>query len=116
MAFENFNPGRLNKKITIFKPGSTMQDEDGFEIEGQEEEILTCHAQVSDESGSKAIESGSEFSVAKRRFLIRWTKKALNTDMYVRYNGADYEIVRPPNTYGDGGQFIELWTQLKEMV
>ena len=116
MAFENFNPGRLNKRITIFKPGASEPDEDGFDVVGEEEEILSCHAQVTDESGTKAIESGSEFSVARRRFLIRHTKKALNTDMWIRYNGEDYEIVRPPNTYGDGGRFIELWTERRVRV
>ena len=114
--FSHFNPGRLDKIIEIVSITSSAPDEDGFETEGSEETILRCHAQISDESGAKALASGSEFSVMKRRFLIRWTDIKITTDMYVRYTGEDYAIIRPPDTYGDSRQFIEIWTEQKKRV
>ena len=121
-GFGNFNPGELNRMISIILPGSTEEDDEGFEVVGTETVICRCHAKVTDESGTKALEPGSEFSVSKRRFLIRWPGVEVNTDMYVRYKprgsetAKDYKIVRPPNPYGDGGCFMEIWTELREMV
>ena len=115
-AFTHFNPGNLKKVIQIIGIGSSTPDEDGFETAGTEEVVATCRAQVTDESGTKALASGSEFSVAKRRFLIRDPRMEITTDMFVRYAGNDYAIVRPPNSYGDSGDFVEIWTELKKRV
>lgn len=113
-AFTHFDPGNLRKKIQIIKIGSSKPDEDGFDTAGSEEVVAECRAQVTNESGSRALESGSDFSVAKKRFLIRDPRRPVNTDMLIRYAGEDYSIVRPPNTYGDSREFIEIWTELKK--
>ncbi len=121
MAFENFNPGTLNRTIQIILPGSSEEDSEGFETVGSETVIRECRAQVQDESGTRAIQAGSDFSVSRRRFLIRWTSAEINTDMFVRYTPRgktepeDYQIVRPPNPYGDGGRFMEIWTERREL-
>ena len=115
-AFTHFNPGNLKKSIQIVAISGSTIDEDGFETKGAEEVIATCRAQVTDESGTKALASGSDFSVAKRRFLIRDPRKPITTDMWVRYSGDDYAIIRPPNTYGDSRDFMEIWTELKKRV
>ena len=121
-GFDQFQPGELNRIISIYLPGATTQDDDGFETKGAETLILKCHAKVTDESGTAALQSGSEFSVSRRRFLIRWVNTEINTDMFVRYKPRgssvtkDFKIVRPPNPYGDAGRFMEIWTELREMV
>lgn len=114
-AFNNFNPGELNRKIEIILPGASMQDEDGFETTGEETRIIRCSAKVTEETGTKALASGTEFSVIRYRFLIRDPKKAVTTDMMVRYKGQLYQIVRPPGTF-DSGRFMEIWTEAKEQV
>lgn len=164
MAFEDFNPGKLNKRISIVSFASTSnpytvtgsmlteeggavltednghialepeyrmpdeQDDFGFAADDDEAEkakvaeadpadeptvVLTCWAMVTDETGTKAAESGTEFATARRRFLIRHTTKQITTDMMVSYNGSYYAIVRPPCTYGDSKRYIEIWTERK---
>lgn len=118
--FEDFNPGELNKRIQIVQlVETTEQDDWGFAPDdGQDEPVVVheCWAKVSDESGTKALENASEFSVAKRRFFIRHTATAITTEMMVKYGGSYYSIVRPPTTYGDSGRFMEIWTVKKERV
>ena len=118
--FEDFNPGELNKRISIVRPAvDAEQDSWGFSPDDGKsgpETILSCWARVTDESGAKALENGTEFSVARRRFLIRHTSTEITTDMYVQYKGDLYAIVRPPSTFGDSGRFVEIWTERKEHV
>ena len=45
---------------------------------------------------------------ARVRFLIRYTRKKIDRKMFVRYKGLDYEIIYL-NTYGDSGEYMELW-------
>lgn len=118
MAFDNFDPGELNKWIVIIKYEQFGEkDEEGFDSDESERVVIRgCWAKVSDESGTTSIKSGTEFSEAKRRFLIRYTPTEITTDMLVEYSGKTYSIVRPPNTYGDSGRFIEIWTKIREMV
>lgn len=117
MAFEGFDPGELNKKIEIIRYDRVESlNSRGFaeDTTVQETVVRTCWAKVSDESGSKAMENGTEFSIARRRFLIRYRPVEITTDMLIRYAGKTYSIVRPPNPYGDDGRFMEIWTVRKE--
>ena len=117
MAFEGFDPGELNKKIEIIKYDRVESTTGrGFATSTQAVEtvVRTCYAKITDESGTKALESGTEFSVAKRRFLVRYTPVEITTEMLVRYKGKTYSIVRPPNPYGDSGRFLEIWTEKAE--
>lgn len=106
---------KLNKRIQIVKQVSGSVDAEGFETELIEELVWECWAQVSETSGSELIKAGAEFSETKKRFLVRNTPVQINTDMLIRYNGADYNIVLI-NTYGDNHRFTEIWTQRKELV
>lgn len=121
-GFNNFNPGTLNRVIQIILPGSSEEDSEGFEVRGEEKLIRKCRARVQDENGAKALEAGSDFSVSRRRFFIRWTPAEITTDMFIRYTPRgktapeDYKIIRPPNPYGDGGRFMEIWTERRELV
>ena len=46
---------------------------------------------------------------------MRWTPVKINTDMVVRYEGKEYNIVYP-NVYNDGREYAEIWTELSERV
>lgn len=72
------NPGELDKRIQIIKITIGEYDSDGFPIDS-EEVIRTCYARVTDTSGSELIKANSEFSQAKRRFLIRYTDTEISS-------------------------------------
>ena len=108
----NINPGELNKKIQIMLEENTGQDEDGFPT-NTEKVVRSCHAKVSYTSGKEIIQAGSEFSQAKKRFLVRYTPKEITTAMFVRYAGKDHNIVYV-NPYGDSKEYLEIYTELEE--
>lgn len=108
------NPGELNKRIEIYLIREDETNENGFPIR-TETLVRRCAARLSDTSGAELRKSGSEFSDAKRRFLVRWTPTEINTDMIVRYAGKDYDI-EYVNPYGDGREYVEIWTKLEERV
>lgn len=108
----NVNPGELNKKIQIIKKEET-QNENGFPIP-DDKVIRTCFAKYSNTSGTEIIKAGTEFSSAKMRFLVRYSPIQIDTDMFVRYAGKDYNI-EYINPYGDNREYLEIWTSLTEM-
>lgn len=108
----NVNPGELNKKIQIIQK-EEQEDEDGFPVLS-DKVIRTCWARYSNTSGSEIIKAGTEFASAKARFLIRYSSVPINEDMFVRYQGKDYNI-EYINPYGDSKEYMEIWTSLKEM-
>jgi SPP1 family predicted phage head-tail adaptor len=109
------NPGELNKKIQIIKKVSPGINENGFPLPAKEEIVRKCWAKVSNTSGSEIVKANSEFSEAKKRFLIRYSGKPVDTDMILRYAGKDYDI-KYINTYGDEKEFMEIWTSISERV
>lgn len=106
------NPGELNKKIRIIKK-EEMQNENGFPV-AADHIVRTCWAKYSNTSGTEILKAGTEFSSAKARFLVRYNPIEIDTDMFVRYAGKDYNI-EYVNPYGDSKEYIEIWTSLKEM-
>ena len=86
------NPGELDKKIQIIQKVSGGTNSNGFPIPLKEEVVRTCCAKVTNTSGSEIIKANSEFAQAKKRFLVRYSSKAIHTDMVVRYQGKDHEI------------------------
>ena len=108
----NINPGELNKRIQIILDENTEQDEDGFP-ESKEKVIRSCYAKVSYTSGKEMIQAGSEFSRAKKRFLVRCTPQEVTTAMFVRYAGKDHDIVYV-NPYGDSREYLEIYTEIEE--
>lgn len=109
----NINPGKLDKKIQIIKI-QEKQDKDGFPALS-ESVVRECFAKYSKTSGSEIIKSGTEFSDARARFLVRHSPIEIDTDMFVRYAGKDYNI-EYINTYGDSREYTEIWTTLREMA
>lgn len=110
----NINPGELNKKIQIVRKNSDSRDADGYPME-QIEAIRECYAKFTQQSGSEIQKDDSEFGNAKTRFLVRHSSIAINTDMYVLYSGRYYDI-QYINTYGDSGEYAEIWCRLSERV
>lgn len=106
------NPGELSKKIQIIKKEET-QNENGFPV-AADHIVRTCWAKYSNTSGTEILKAGTEFSSAKARFLVRYSPTEIDTDMFVRYAGKDYNI-EYVNPYGDSKAYIEIWTSLKEM-
>ena len=109
------NIGKLNKRIQIVKLVSGGVDAEGYDTDEIEELVWECWAQVSQTSGTELIKADAELSDEKKRFLIRYAPVMINTDMLIRYNGEDYNILLI-NTYGDNKEFTELWTEKKELV
>lgn len=106
----NVDPGQLKKKIQIIKRVETV-DADGYRTY-TETVVHTAYADFSRKSGKEVYEYHADFSEVRARFLIRYTKKAIDRKMIIRYAGNDYEI-EYVNDYGDTREFIELWAVLK---
>ena len=109
------NIADLNKRIKFMKLEAGGRDEEGFETEGTEVLIRECWAKVSQTSGTELIKAGAEFSEEKKRFLVRYTSVPIDTDMFIRYAGADYDIILV-NTYGDNHEYTEVWTERRTLV
>lgn len=109
------NPGELDKPIEIVLVSEGEEtNKNGFPVK-TETLIRKCFAKVTNTSGAEIQKANSEFSDAKKRFLVRWTPAEVNTDMVVRYGGKDHDIVYV-NPYGDGREYLEIWTELSERV
>ena len=109
------NPGELNKEIQIIQKISRGTNSNGFPLAEEEKIVRTCHAKVSNTSGSELIRANSEFSQAKKRFLVRYSEKEISTDMIIRYQGKDHDI-KYINPYGDNKEYLEIWTEITERV
>lgn len=107
------NPGELKKRIEIIQTVSVGQDSDGFPAPSEKKVVRKCFAKVTNTSGGEIARANSEFSEAKKRFMIRYSDAEINTDMTVRYKGKEYEI-KYVNPYGEGKEYLEIWTNLTE--
>lgn len=107
------NPGELDKKIQIVRFIKT-EDADGFDT-AEEEVVRRCWAKVSNTSGTEMIKANAEFAEVKKRFLVRASGALIDTDMAVKYHGKLYGIVYI-NNYSDDNEYLEIWTEMKELV
>ena len=108
----NVNPGELNKRIQIIRY-TESKNANGFPTGKTGTVVRTCWAKFSMKSGTELLRSGSEISEAKQRFLVRDNGTEIIPHMVVRYKGKEYNIVYV-NTYGDNGEYIEMWTETSE--
>ena len=107
----NINPGELNKRIK-FVTTTNGTDENGFPI--PEETIHhECWAKVSNTSGSEIIKANAEFSEVKTRFLIRYTKKAIDRVWMIIFGGNSYDITYT-NDYEFSHEYIEIFATLRK--
>ncbi len=107
----NINPGEFKKKIDIIEIVND-QDKDGFPIQTNRV-VHSCWAKFSRTSGTELVRANADFSEVAARFLIRFTKKEINTKMYVRYAGKLYDILYI-NNYEDSDEYIEIWGRIRE--
>ena len=106
------NPGELNKKIQIILRTSGGQDDDGFDTSETETVIRKCRAQVRNISGKELIAGGRELTEAKKRFLVRYTKTKITTQMIIQYAGDEYDI-QYANLWQENKDYIEIWAELR---
>ena len=97
--------GELNRRIQIIEK-TFDQNAAGYGKDG-EKPVYSCWAKVSKTSGTEQVKANADFGQEKVRFLIRWTSKAIDRKMFVRYGGRDYEI-EYINDYA-GRQYMEIW-------
>ena len=107
------NTGELDKKIQIVQLIKT-EDADGFDTVA-EKVVRSCCAKVSNTSGTEMIKANAEFAEVKKRFLVRASSTEIDTDMAVKYHGKLYGIVYN-NNYADDNEYLEIWTEMKELV
>lgn len=108
----NINPGDLRHKIDIITKVET-KDSDGFATY-TDSVIWSGYARVTNTSGTELIRSGASFADAKKRFLIRYTKTAITTNMVIKHDGKQYNILYI-NDYEDKHEYLEIYTDMKEL-
>lgn len=104
------NPGKLDKKISIFKTVSGVDEDTGFDTGSTEKIIREPWASFSRTSGTEQIKSGKEMTDVKCRFLIRHSKTDLDNTMLIRYRGDVYNILYI-NDYEDSHEYDEIWCE-----
>ena len=109
------NIGRLDKRIQIVKYVSGGVDAEGYDSDVVEELVWECWAQVSQTSGTELVKADAELSDEKKRFLIRYVPISIHSDMSIRYDGDDYNILMI-NTYGDNHEYTEIWCRKVDLV
>ena len=109
------DPGELNKRIQIIRKYNGEEYNDEGHPVVSEEIIRSCWAKVTNTTGTELVRAGSEFAEAKKRFLVRYSPKEINASMFVRYNGADHDILYV-NPFGDSKEYQEIWTDIRERV
>ena len=84
------NAGEYNKKIIIYKLVK-KKDNAGFKIP-EENIVLETYAKVKTTKGFTLIVNNSNFEKALTNFTIRYPKKEITRDMYIKYKNKIYSI------------------------
>lgn len=100
------NPGNLNKRIEIYKINGTEQNDYGEILKGKTT-IHTCWASVKNKNGKEQFQGNTPFAKTVTSFLIRYTKKTIDTTMEIEFNGDIYNIV-----YIDNYNFRNQWLEI----
>lgn len=99
------NAGELNKRIQIFDVSFSTHSE-GYR-EYQEAPVYSCWAKPSRNSGTTLVKANAGFDQETIRFLIRYTRKEIKRNLFVRFGGNIYAI-QYVNDY-NGREYMELW-------
>jgi SPP1 family predicted phage head-tail adaptor len=99
------NPGKLNKKIIIYK---CKQEQDDYgELTDEKEIVHECKASVKNKSGTEQFKSVTPFAKVVTSFLIRYTKKNIDNTMKIEFKGEEYNIIYVDN-YNFSNEYIEI--------
>lgn len=109
------NPGELNKRIQIITISTGEKNENGIREKETELVVRSPWAKVTNTSGTEIQRANTEFATAKKRFIIRYSKQEITTDMIVKYGGKKYNILYVSDME-DKHEFWEIWTDIKEMI
>ena len=105
------NPGKYNKKITIYQVVK-KEDDAGFKVP-IESIVLNTFASVKTTKGFTLIASNTDFEKAYTNFTIRYPKVEITRDMLIKYNNKVYSIEYLNNIDEEN---IELEIQAKVVV
>lgn len=101
------NIGKMNKRITIYKNSSTYDDYG----EPTDDKVIVheCWASVKNKSGTEQFQASTPFAKVVTSFLIRYTKKSIDTTMKIDFKGKgeEYNIIYLDN-YNFNNDFIEI--------
>jgi len=103
------NPGKYNKKISIYK-NVKNEDNEGF-ITETENIILSCFAEIKTTKGYTLILNNTDFEKAYTNFTIRFPKKKITRDMILKYNNKIYTI-EYLNNINEANIELEIQTRL----
>lgn len=106
------NAGELDKRIWICR--KPEPEPDGYlPEEAKPEPVRRCWAKVTRTSGTEIVKANADFGEVRVRFLVRWSRTPIDRKMFVRYRGADYEILYI-NPYGDSREYQEIWCKRQD--
>lgn len=98
--------GKLNQRIKVLKKASGYDDY-GEPLDGYDT-IHECWASVRNKSGKEQFEAATPFSKVVTSFLIRHTKKSINTTMTIEFpKDSFYNIIYIDN-YNFSNEWIEI--------
>jgi len=99
------NPGKLNQRIKIYKICSVYDDYG--EPTNNKQTVHECWASVKNKSGKEQFQSVTPFAQTVTSFLIRYTKKVIDTTMKIDFKGEVYNII-----YVDNYNFSNDWIEI----
>lgn len=99
------NPGKLNQRIKIYKQAQGYDDY-GEPIDSKEL-VHECWSSVRNKSGTEQFKAVTPFSKVVTSFLIRYTKKLIDTTMKIDFKGEEYNIIYVDN-YNFSNEYIEI--------
>ncbi|QUH21081.1 phage head closure protein [Alkaliphilus sp. B6464] len=99
------NPGKLNKRITIYKD-TDKQDDYGEPLD-KKIVLHKCWASIKNKSGTEQFKADTPFSKVITSFLIRYTRKVIDTTMKIEFKNETYNIIYVDN-YNFSNECIEI--------
>jgi SPP1 family predicted phage head-tail adaptor len=101
---------KMKDRLKVLKRGKT-KDSEGFPIPEEEqvnELFYECYTQVFTLQGREYFSAAAVQAENNVRFLIRYTKKELTSDMLIEFKGKLYEIVAPPINDSEANKTITI--------